>query len=36
LIKKISAIHPDLESENISDNQELKNNDIIQFVNKKQ
>jgi len=36
LIKKISAIHPDLESENISENQELKNNDIIQFVNKKQ
>jgi hypothetical protein len=25
-----------LESENVSENQELKNNDIIQFVNKKQ
>lgn len=36
LIKKITAIHPDLESENVSENQELKNNDIIQFVNKKQ
>ena len=36
LIKKISEIHPDLENENISENQELKNNNVIQFVNKKQ